>query len=172
MPNCHQPLSIQSLSSRLPAPCQLSPVLLFSTIPKGLGYPFVSWEAGAPAVSPPLPFEIPASLAGQFEMLTSPWFSVSAAQKQLKHQCVINNILNLNPKHSIVSAARKKTKSIPANTRILCLLACISEARGIVQRWNHYEKESVFRIICCKAMTDLQWQNRHWEPDTVCPSEE
>lgn len=41
---------------------------------------------------------------------------VSTAQQQLQCYCVINIILVLNPKHSIIPAAKKKINSIPAET--------------------------------------------------------
>lgn len=90
-------------------------------------------------------------------MLTNPWFRVSAAhttETSVCYQCYFI----LNPKHSIVSAAKEKTKSFLAKARTVCLIAHISEACGIVQRRNQDEKEDVFRSICCKAMTDLEWQ--------------
>ncbi|KAF1441678.1 V-type proton ATPase subunit S1, partial [Spheniscus demersus] len=39
--------------------------------------------------------------------------------QQLKHRCVINIVLTLNPKHSTVPATRKKINSIPVETRTL-----------------------------------------------------
>lgn len=58
----------------------------------------------------------PCFLAGQ-ENLKNPWLSVSPAQHQLKHQCVIDTILILNSKHSHVPVTKKKIMSIPAKTR-------------------------------------------------------
>ena len=70
------------------------------------------------AVSPPSFLCPPAySLVGWGEKLKSPWLSVNTAQQQLKHQCVINIILILNPNHITVPATRKKINSIPAETR-------------------------------------------------------
>jgi len=37
-----------------------------------------------------------------------------------KHQCIINIILILNPKHSTIPATRKKINCIPAKTRTFC----------------------------------------------------
>lgn len=46
--------------------------------------------------------------------LISPWLRAHSAQQQLKHQCVNNIILILNPKHSTVPATKK---IIPDETR-------------------------------------------------------
>lgn len=56
-------------------------------------------------------------LAGTAWDTTSPWLWESTAQHELKHQCVINTILILNPKHSTVPANKMKINSIPAGTR-------------------------------------------------------
>lgn len=56
------------------------------------------------------------SMAGQYVKLKGPWFSVSTAQKQLKHQCGVSIILILNPDHSTIPATRKKINFIPSET--------------------------------------------------------
>lgn len=70
------------------------------------------------------------SLAGQYEKLKNPWLSISTAQQQLKHRCVINIILTLNPKHITVLA-----NSVPAETRteLLCYHAETD--------WSHHFQE-------------------------------
>ena len=65
----------------------------------------------APAAPPACP------LAGQSKKLENPWLSVSTALQQLKHQCDINIILILNPKHSTLPATRRKINSILAEAR-------------------------------------------------------
>lgn len=75
----------------VPLPGQLSPVLLFSMIPYGVGYPLGQMESADLAVSAPKSLCTSASsLAGQQEKL-----------------CFINIILILKPEHSIVSAAKE-----------------------------------------------------------------
>lgn len=61
------------------------------------------------------------SKAGHHEELKSSWLSVSTAQHQGNHQCVVNIVSILNPKHSTVSATGKKITSIPSKTRKYCL---------------------------------------------------
>ena len=70
----------------------------------------------APAAPPACP------LAWQREKLKSPGLSVSTALQQLKHQCGINIILVLIPKHSTVPATRRKTNSILAESRTPSLI--------------------------------------------------
>lgn len=48
--------------------------------------------------------------------LASPWVRGSTALKHLKHQCVINDFLILNPKHNITQHYRRKLV-IPIETR-------------------------------------------------------
>jgi len=51
----------------------------------------------------------------------------SAAQRQLKHQCVINIILILNPKHSTILAIRKKINCpIQNRDRVSCSINLVS----------------------------------------------
>ncbi|KFV44559.1 Sodium channel protein type 5 subunit alpha, partial [Gavia stellata] len=56
-------------------------------------------------------------ILGQYKKLKIPRLSVSTAQQQLKHQCVVNIILLLDPKHRTIPTTRKKINSIPAKTR-------------------------------------------------------
>ena len=65
----------------------------------------------APAAPPACP------LSGQSKRLESPGLSVSTALQQLKHQCDINIILTLKPKHNSLPATRRKINSILAETR-------------------------------------------------------
>ena len=114
----HWPMSSQSPSSRPPHPSQLPPVLLFSMTSYGLEYPWASLGQLSQLCPLPASCAPPASLlAGQYEKLKSPWLRISTAQQQLKHQCVINVILILNPKRNTIPATRNKINSTPAETR-------------------------------------------------------
>ncbi|KAK4829726.1 hypothetical protein QYF61_006187 [Mycteria americana] len=64
----------------------------------------------------------------------------SLTSQQLKHQCVINIILILNPKHSTTPATRKKINSIPAETRTRPYL------EYCVQFWSPQFKKDADRL--------------------------
>ena len=69
--------------------------------------------------------------------------SINITQQQLKHQCVINIILMLNPKHSTIPATKKKINSIPAKTSTpycMCskIMYCLCTAMAL------YEKTGTF----------------------------
>jgi len=68
-----------------------------------------SWLCPLPA---PCACTPSSSLAGQHEKLNSPWLSVSTAEQQLKHQCVITTVFSTNPKHGSIWASAKKSNSI------------------------------------------------------------
>lgn len=78
-----------------------------------------------PAVSPPIFCPEVIFLAGQHVKLKYPWISASTAQQQLNHWRVTKVILTLNPEHSPVPANKRKTNSIPDETRTagdLCII--------------------------------------------------
>lgn len=60
-----------------------------------------------------------------YEKLKSSWLKVSTAKQQLRHQCIINVILKLNPKHSTMPATRKKITFIPAQNRTDSLMSTV-----------------------------------------------
>lgn len=88
-----------------------------SMTPSVVGYPFCQLFQLCPlptfCAAPALP------LAGHHEELKSPWLSVNTPQWQPKHQCLINVILILHPKHSAVPATQKKNISISAKIRTI-----------------------------------------------------
>lgn len=83
-------------------PGQLFSVYLLSIMFHGMEYAFGS---AALAMLPPN-FWYTCYLA-KHGTLRIPWPRISSAEQQPKHQCVINNILILNPKYSTVSAKTK-----------------------------------------------------------------
>ena len=79
--------------------------------------PWVSW--GQLFWLCPLPTSCapPASLlVGWGEKKERPCLSVSPAQQELKHPCVINTVYSTNPKHSPTLATMEKINPIPAKT--------------------------------------------------------
>lgn len=58
----------------------------------------------------------------EHEKLKTPYFRANTTWQQLKHQCIINIILTLNPKYNTIPAA-KKIYSIPAEMRTSVLLS-------------------------------------------------
>jgi len=79
--------------------------------------PLVSWGHLFQLGLLPISCAPPAySLAGHCEKQKRPWHNVSAVQQQLKHPCVINTVLDTNPKHSTIQATRKKINSSLAKT--------------------------------------------------------
>lgn len=113
---CLPPANNQTWSSssslhRIPL-SQVGLYLLFSMIPHGVGHPFDQFGSVVLALSHPslLP-------TGQCEKLKILWLNRSTAEQQLKHRCVTNIILNLNPKDSTILTSRKKINSVAAKTR-------------------------------------------------------
>lgn len=71
------------------------------------------------------PFSLWCSLVSSLhEKMKSPWLSVGAAQQQLKHWCVTNIILILNPKQSTV-LGRTLTQSWLKPGQWSCQLNCV-----------------------------------------------
>lgn len=84
----------------------------------GMEYPLGTFRFAALAMFPPS-FLCTCSLP-EHGKLKNPGFRVSTAQQQPKYQCVTNIIPTLNPKHSTVPAARKKSSCpIPTESRTL-----------------------------------------------------
>lgn len=85
----------------------------------GMRYPFGQLGSAVLVLSLPSSLYSPSLplLAGQQEKLKCLWCTVSTAQQQQKHQCAINIVLILNPKHSTIPGTRKKVNSILSDTR-------------------------------------------------------
>lgn len=87
--------------------------------PRGIRYPFGLFESAALVLSPHSSSHTPSSIvAGQWEELKRPWIYVKTALQQLKHKCVVNIVLTLDPNQRTISPTRKKTNSVPAESRI------------------------------------------------------
>lgn len=73
-----------------------------------------------------------------YEKLKNSWLNVSIAKQQLRHQCIIFNIiLKLNPKHSTMPAIRKKITFIPAQNKTGAQLACnFSDHVHFLKMWD------------------------------------
>lgn len=83
----------------------------------GMEYPFGTFRCAVLAVLPPS--FLCTCLLPEHGKLKNPGLRVSTAQQLPKYQCVTNIILILNPKHSTVPAAWKKSNSpTPAESRI------------------------------------------------------
>jgi len=98
-------------SGRPPIPS--CPQLYMSVTPRGLGYPLGRCGSAVPAVSPPSFLCPPSLLVGRPAREAEQSLT---AHQQLRHQCVINILLILNPNHSTTPATRKKINSVPAET--------------------------------------------------------
>lgn len=100
----------QSVPEMQPSPPPTPPVVLFSMTLYGPGH--LLGQCGSAVLVWYTPIFLP---AGKCEKLKNPSFSVSIAKQQLKHLCVVKIILIFNPKHSTISATKRKI--IPAETR-------------------------------------------------------
>ena len=97
------------------SPGQQPPVYIPSITSYCMEYPFGQFVSAVMAMLPPS--FLCTSFLAEHGKLQSPWLSVSTAQQQLKHQCIINIMLILNPKHSTIPATRKKINSVPAENK-------------------------------------------------------
>lgn len=88
---------------RLESPSFLLPALLFSMMPCSMGCSTGQFGPAVLIMFPPSTLCSPStSLASQCEKMKCPWLCVNTAQQLLTHQWVINCILTLNLKHSII----------------------------------------------------------------------
>lgn len=136
-------------------PSQPPPVLLFSMISCDMRYVFGQFGSWLCPLSASHAY--PAySLAKQQERQKSPSFGVSTVQ-QLKHQCVMNVIFNLNPNHSTIPAARKKISPIPAKTKT-CLWTEIicTDTQDAVHKYCCF----IFKEVCVCIENQLYVRRR------------
>lgn len=86
-------------------------LFLLSMMSYGMEYHSDWFSLAVLAMHPPVPCTPPHPVPRQHKKLRRLWCCVRSAQQ---HQCVINVILILNPKHSTLPTTMKKIKSIPA----------------------------------------------------------
>lgn len=100
-------------------PLASSPRFIFLVL-YGKGYLLGNMGSAVTSVSPPI-FLHNSSLAHwQGSKKRQKVFDrVSTAQQKVTCYCIINIILALNPKHSIIPAAKKKINCIPSETRTM-----------------------------------------------------
>lgn len=95
-----------------------------------------------------------------YEKLKSSWLNVSTAKQKLRHQCIINITLKLNPKHSTMQATRKKITFIPAQNRTGAQLVCnFSDHVHFLKLWDfNISKLSLayILVVCDTGVLTLQ----------------
>lgn len=92
-------------------------ILNTSTHHKVWNVPLVTWGQLSQLFPLPTPCAPPArSLVGWCERLERPWLCVTKrpAQQWLRLSCLPNMASRINPKHSPISATRRKIKSYPS----------------------------------------------------------
>ena len=105
----------------------------------------LSWLCPLPTSCAP-----PAFLLAGHEKLKNPWLGLNATGDNWKHQCVINILLILNPKHSTIPATRKKINSVLAETRTTIfsypwLVPHVTHIHALKSTWSLFMTEHLHK---------------------------
>ncbi|NXW03613.1 MIPO1 protein, partial [Fregetta grallaria] len=92
--------------------------------------------------------------------------------QQLKHQCVINIILILNPKHSTKPNTRKKINSIPAENRTHVNLSILTKCKRLEQQLHHLKEQNQTSANNTRHLTAENNQERALKADLIALQQE